>query len=135
MCMTIDEGRAMIAPAEAQAVTLMVGYTKRYDPGYEYAQRIFESMEAVRLIRVHDLTGRGPLAPQEILRAVVRYAADGAPVRLEGSPNLLFVVAFSRCVRRSNNRYNGKVPSRHLRREKRRTPLCDRSKSVWLAVA
>jgi hypothetical protein len=47
-------------------VTLIVGYMKRYDPGYEYAQWILQSKEAVRLIRVHDLTGRGPLAPQEI---------------------------------------------------------------------
>jgi predicted dehydrogenase len=31
----------MIAAAEAQGVTLMVGYMKRYDPGYKYAQRIF----------------------------------------------------------------------------------------------
>jgi predicted dehydrogenase len=66
MCITIDEGHAMIATAEAQGVTLMVGYMKRYDPGYEHAQRIFQAMEGVRLIRVHDLTGRGPLAPQEI---------------------------------------------------------------------
>ncbi len=77
MCVTIDEGQAMIAAAEAQGVTLMVGYMKRYDPGYEYAQRIFQAMEGVRLIRVHDLTGRGPLAPQEIYS--LHRATDLAP--------------------------------------------------------
>jgi predicted dehydrogenase len=66
MCFSIEEGRAMIAAAEEARVTLMVGYMKRYDPGYEYAQELFRSMEGVRQIHVHDLTGRGPLAPQEI---------------------------------------------------------------------
>jgi predicted dehydrogenase len=66
MSFTVEDGRAMIAAAEQHGVTLMVGYMKRYDPGYEHAQRIFQAMEGVRLIRVHDLTGRGPLAPQEI---------------------------------------------------------------------
>jgi predicted dehydrogenase len=66
MCITIDEGRAMIAAAEAHGVTLMVGYMKRYDPGYEYAQAIFRAMEGVCLIRIHHLNERGPLAPQEI---------------------------------------------------------------------
>jgi predicted dehydrogenase len=77
MCITIDEGHAMIAAAEAQGVTLMVGYMKRYDPGYEYAQQLFQTMEGVRLIRVHDLTGRGPLAPQEIYS--LHRATDLAP--------------------------------------------------------
>jgi predicted dehydrogenase len=91
MCVTIDEGHAMIAAAEANGVTLMVGYMKRYDPGYEYAQQIFQAMEGVRLIRVHDLTGRGPLAPQEI--DSLHRAADLAPelrarLQAEGSARL-----------------------------------------------
>src|SRR5919205_3318489 len=73
MCFSLEEGRGMIAAAEEHGVTLMVGYMKRYDPGYEYAQKIFESMQGVRLIRVHDMTGRGPLAPQEIYSL---YRAD-----------------------------------------------------------
>jgi predicted dehydrogenase len=66
MCFGVEEGRAVQAAAEERGVCLMVGYMKRYDPGYEYAQRVFRDMAGVRLIRVHDLTGRGPLAPQEI---------------------------------------------------------------------
>jgi predicted dehydrogenase len=77
MSFTLDEGRAMISAAEARGVTMMVGYMKRYDPGYEYAQRLFGEMAGVRLIRVHDLTGRGPLAPLEIYS--LRRADDLAP--------------------------------------------------------
>ncbi len=66
MCFNLEEGRAMQAAAEEHSVVLMVGYMKRYDPGYEYAQTIFRAMQGVRLIRIHDLTGRGPLAPREI---------------------------------------------------------------------
>jgi predicted dehydrogenase len=76
MCFSLEEGRAMIAAADKHAVTLMVGYMKRYDPGYEYAQRLFGSMQGVRLIRIHDLTGRGPLAPQELYSL---YRADDLP--------------------------------------------------------
>jgi len=73
MCFSREEGLAMIAAAEERGVTLMVGYMKRYDPGYEYAQHVFHSMQGVRLIRIHDLTGRGPLAPQEVYNL---YRAD-----------------------------------------------------------
>jgi predicted dehydrogenase len=66
----------MNAAAEAHNVILMVGYMKRYDPGYEYAQGIFQAMDGVRLISVHDLTGRGPLVPQEIYSL---YRADDLP--------------------------------------------------------
>jgi predicted dehydrogenase len=76
MCFGIEEGRAMQAAAAARGVCLMVGYMKRYDPGYEYAQRLFHDMAGARLIRVHDLTGRGPLAPQEIYSL---YRADDLP--------------------------------------------------------
>jgi len=72
MCFSSDDGHAMIAAAQ-HGVTLMVGYMKRYDPGYEYAQDMFRSMQSVRLIRIHDMTGRSPLAPQEIYSL---YRAD-----------------------------------------------------------
>ena len=79
MSFTVEDGRAMIAAAEEAGVTLMVGYMKRYDPGYEYAQRIIQSMEGVRLIRVHDLTGRGPLAPQEIAALFAQLPTEPLP--------------------------------------------------------
>src|SRR5581483_4739450 len=52
---------------------------KRYDLGYEYAQTIIGSMQGVRLICIHDLTGRGPLAPQEIYTL---HRADDLPQEL-----------------------------------------------------
>src|SRR6266511_1104962 len=73
MCFSREEGLAMIAAVEERVVTLIVGYMKRYDPGYEYAQHVFHSMQGVRLIRIHDLTGQGPLAPQEVYNL---YRAD-----------------------------------------------------------
>jgi predicted dehydrogenase len=79
MCFSPEEGRAMVAAAANNGVTLMVGYMKRYDPGYEYAQNILRSMEGVRLIRIHDLTGRGPLAPKEIYTL---YQAGDLPQEL-----------------------------------------------------
>ncbi|MFL5801980.1 MAG: Gfo/Idh/MocA family protein [Roseiflexaceae bacterium] len=76
MCFGVKEGRAIQAAAAERGIRLMVGYMKRYDPGYEYAQQLFRTMAGVRLIRVHDLTGRGPLAPQEIYSL---YRADDLP--------------------------------------------------------
>ena len=32
----------------------MVGYTKRFDPGYEFGAARMQAMDDVRLIRVHD---------------------------------------------------------------------------------
>ncbi len=34
MCFSAAEGQAMVAAAAHAGVTLMVGYPKRYDPGY-----------------------------------------------------------------------------------------------------
>jgi predicted dehydrogenase len=79
MCFTPEEGRAMIIAAERAGVTLMVGYMKRYDPGYEFAQGLFRQMEGTHLIRVHDTVGRGPLAPQEIYTL---HRADDLPPEL-----------------------------------------------------
>jgi predicted dehydrogenase len=79
MCFTPEEGRAMIGAAERAGVTLMVGYMKRYDPGYEFAQGLFRQMEGAHLIRVHDTVGRGPLAPQEIYTL---HRADDLPAEL-----------------------------------------------------
>jgi predicted dehydrogenase len=57
MASTLDEAEAMVAAAEGAGVVLMVAYMKRYDPGYQYGQRLMREMKDVRLIRVHDLNG------------------------------------------------------------------------------
>ena len=44
----------------------MVGYMKRYDPGFERAQEIFQKMEGGRLIRVHNSVGSSSRITQEM---------------------------------------------------------------------
>ncbi|HEY7198290.1 MAG TPA: Gfo/Idh/MocA family oxidoreductase [Gaiellaceae bacterium] len=56
MCFSVDEGREMIAAAEATGVVLMVAYTKRYDPAYErLAREVAAWPEPPRLVRVTTL--------------------------------------------------------------------------------
>ncbi|MFW6116473.1 MAG: Gfo/Idh/MocA family protein [bacterium] len=53
----LEQADHMIRCAEENGVKLMVGYMKRYDPGFERAQEIFEDMEGGGLIRVHNSVG------------------------------------------------------------------------------
>ena len=48
------EADRIIDAVERAGVTAMVGYMKRYDPGYEYGAARMREMNDVRLIRVHD---------------------------------------------------------------------------------
>ena len=57
MALNLGEAEAMVEAAETAGVVLMVAYMKRYDPGYQYGQRLMQQMEDVRLIRSHDLNG------------------------------------------------------------------------------
>jgi predicted dehydrogenase len=55
MCLSVDEGRAMIGAAASAGVRLMVGTMKRYDPAYErLVERLPEAGE-LRLVRVTTL--------------------------------------------------------------------------------
>jgi predicted dehydrogenase len=66
LCFTLQQADEMIAAAGRHKVTLMVGYMKRYDQGYLYAQERFQRMKGVRHIVVHDLAGpieKGAVAP------------------------------------------------------------------------
>ncbi len=56
-CFDPAEGRRVLDAVERAGVKLMVGYMKRYDPGYEYGMARMRAMEDVRLIRVHDFAG------------------------------------------------------------------------------
>lgn len=57
MALNMQEAEAMVEAAESAGVALMLAYMKRYDPGYQYGQRLMQQMRDVRLIRVHDLNG------------------------------------------------------------------------------
>lgn len=76
MCFTLREADEMIAAAEASRRTLMVGYMKRYDPGYRYAKESLPELGELRYIQVntlhpvedpyqeiHDLVRDGDLPP------------------------------------------------------------------------
>jgi predicted dehydrogenase len=52
MCFSVAEGREMVAAAERAGVTLMVGYPKRYDPGFDRFQKEAAQLTGTRLMRV-----------------------------------------------------------------------------------
>ena len=55
MCFSTGEGRAMVAAAEQAGVVLMVGYPKRYDPGYARFRQEAGDLADARLVRVTTL--------------------------------------------------------------------------------
>jgi predicted dehydrogenase len=57
-CFHPAEGDRVLNAVRRNSVKLMIGYMKRYDPGYEYGQALMQALEDVRLIRVHDFAGR-----------------------------------------------------------------------------
>lgn len=66
MCFNLAQADEMINCARQHGVKLMVGYMKRYDPGFERAQEIFQKMEGERLIRVHSSVGSPSRVTQEM---------------------------------------------------------------------
>ena len=55
MCFSTGEGRAMVAAAEQSGVVLMVGYPKRYDPGYVRFRQEAGDLTEAALVRVTTL--------------------------------------------------------------------------------
>jgi predicted dehydrogenase len=47
----------IIDAARRNRVQVMVGYMKRFDPGYQYGAARMQAMEDVRLIRMHNIAG------------------------------------------------------------------------------
>jgi predicted dehydrogenase len=74
-CFNPAEGYRILSAVERNSVKLMVGYMKRYDPGYLYGMARMRAMEDVRLIRVHDFAG--DFTVHEPLYALV--SADDIP--------------------------------------------------------
>lgn len=87
LAFTPEEARPLVAAAEAAGVVAMVGYMKRYDPGYEAGLALLPQVGLPRAIHVHNLAGRfdryGALydqfrvadAPADVL-AATRAAVD-----------------------------------------------------------
>jgi predicted dehydrogenase len=66
MCFNLEQADEMIHSARQHGVKLMVGYMKRYDPGFERAQEIFQETDGGRLIRVHSSVGSPARITQEM---------------------------------------------------------------------
>jgi predicted dehydrogenase len=66
MCFNLEQADEMINCARQHGVKLMVGYMKRYDPGFERAQELFQQMEGGGLIRVHNSVGSPSRITQEM---------------------------------------------------------------------
>ena len=111
-CFDPTEGRRVLSAVERNGVKLMVGYMKRYDPGYEYGAARMRAMEDVRLIRVHDFAGdfsvheplytlaSGDDIPQEALdagaakiEAASKSALGASHAHLAGLYNMLLMLS------------------------------------------
>jgi len=58
MVVNLDEADELIDTARARSVKVMVGYMKRYDPGYLTGLREIESVRPeIKLIELHDVIG------------------------------------------------------------------------------
>src|SRR6202171_492530 len=55
MCTTVREAQAMVAAADKAGTVLMVGYMKRHEPAYQFAQARVREMSDVRFIQVNHL--------------------------------------------------------------------------------
>jgi predicted dehydrogenase len=73
LCLSLDEGREMLAAAERGGVRLMVGYMKRYDPAYEALLARLER-GSVKLAQVTTL--ESPLEPYVAHYPLVRGGID-----------------------------------------------------------
>ena len=73
MCLTLEEGRQMLAAADRGGVRLMVGYMKRYDPAYEALLARLEP-RSVKFARVTTL--ESPLEPYVGHYPLVRGTID-----------------------------------------------------------
>jgi predicted dehydrogenase len=55
LCFTLREASEIEAAVTRAGVTLMVGYMKRYDPGYLYAQRLVSALDDRRCVQITTL--------------------------------------------------------------------------------
>jgi predicted dehydrogenase len=60
---SIEECDRVIAAARASGVKLMVGYMRRFDPGYVYALERIAALGSIRFVRAHDFGGSFAIHP------------------------------------------------------------------------
>lgn len=79
MCYTLDEAEQIRRAVEQAGVTLMVGYMKRYDPGYRYARELVGAMSDIRYVEARTLH---PMSEWYWLHQRIRRGPGFEPVRL-----------------------------------------------------
>ncbi len=57
LCYSLENADRIVDTAAASGITLMVGYMKRYDPGYLRALDEIKATSNIRFAHVHDLAG------------------------------------------------------------------------------
>jgi predicted dehydrogenase len=70
MCLTLREADAIVAAQERAAVTVQVGYMRRYAPAFVEACRLVKELGEIRLARVHDVIGQNALIIGQTSRVV-----------------------------------------------------------------
>lgn len=55
LCFTLKEADRLIDAASQAGVILQVGYMKRYDPGFQYAQQRAREMQGIRYVQINTL--------------------------------------------------------------------------------
>lgn len=55
LCFTLREADEIAAAVRQSRATLMVGYMKRFDPGYRYGQQLVRAMDDVRYVQINTL--------------------------------------------------------------------------------
>lgn len=55
MCYTLEQADKIIQAVEEANVKLMVGYMKRYDPGYIYAQKTINETDDIQYVQINTL--------------------------------------------------------------------------------
>src|SRR5215213_1387349 len=109
---SLTEADRIIDAVERAGVAAMVGYMKRYDPGYELGAARMQAMDGVRLIRVHDfaadfawhatlftLVSRDDLSPalraerRAAVAATLREALGAAHAHLSGLLEMVLMLA------------------------------------------
>ena len=70
LCVSVDEGSALVEEAERAGVRLMVGYMKRFDPAYERLAIELPSLQPIRAARLTTL--ESPLEPYVAHHPILR---------------------------------------------------------------
>jgi predicted dehydrogenase len=61
---SLEDCNRVLAAARKSGVKLMVGYMRRFDPGYEFALERIAALEDIRFVHVHDFGGSFSVHPQ-----------------------------------------------------------------------